>query len=59
MIKCEDCTVACDFCKHFDFNGDKTIEGYRIYTGDGWCRLKKIDTDPGDYCDNYHCKRVK
>lgn len=51
---CEECPVACDFCKHYNFNGDKN----GCYTGDGYCNLHSEQIDPGGYCDDYYCKRV-
>jgi hypothetical protein len=46
------CDPACDFCEHYDFNGDE--DG--VYTGDGWCRLHKRPEDPDSYCEDYLCK---
>lgn len=51
--KCEpEVGPVCDFCKHFDFNGDAT----GAYTGDGWCRLHKEPRDPASGCDDFHCR---
>lgn len=65
MKKCSDkefeCVVACDYCKHYDFNGQMEIDDegkkYNVYTGDGWCRLYKRQRDPeeGDGCEGFHC----
>lgn len=51
----EGCVDACDFCTHYNFNGDD--EG--CYTGDGYCNLHKENSDPGDTCEDFHCSRAK
>lgn len=53
--------VVCDFCKHFDFNGEAVIgqdgKTYaNVYVGKGYCRLHSWPADPGHGCDDYHCR---
>ena len=58
MILCNTCEeelACCDFCKYYDFNGDD--EGR--YTGDGYCNKKKQGREPGEECDEFHCKQAK
>lgn len=50
----EGCIDACDFCMHYNFNGDE--DG--AYTGDGECNLHKEQADPGDTCEDFHCSKV-
>jgi hypothetical protein len=51
-FECSYIGAVCDFCKHYDFNGDKN----GAYTGDGWCKLHQIQKDPENGCDNdFHC----
>ena len=47
----------CDFCKWYDFNGDE--DG--CYTGDGYCRLLKVQCDPDDGfgCPDFFCNCAK
>ena len=53
MKKCPDCEVpVCDFCKHYDFNGNEN----GAYTGDGYCNLLKEPKEPHDDCDQFHCE---
>lgn len=47
----EECIDACDFCIHYDFNGNE--QG--AYTGEGFCRLHKTQADPHDTCEDFHC----
>lgn len=59
MVKCgEGCSVCCDFCKNFDFNG-KRMDGIMVYVGNGFCRLHNRAEDPGNYCDDYYCNMVE
>jgi hypothetical protein len=44
----------CDHCKFYDFNGDE--DG--AYTGDGYCRLHDMPSDPHDGCEDFVCFRV-
>lgn len=53
--KCEEIAICCDFCLHFEFNGDQQGR----YTGDGYCKLLKIPQDPGNVCDDFHCEDLK
>lgn len=48
---CEPPHVCCDFCKHYDFNGDDRGR----YTENGWCRLHEKKEWPGGICDDFHC----
>lgn len=50
----EDCIPACDFCRHYDFNGDE--EGR--YIGEGICNLHNIGRHPGEECEDFHCRAV-
>lgn len=54
---CKETGAICDFCIHYNFNGDE--EG--SYTGDGYCKLLDIYTDPHDGfdCEHFHCFRIK
>lgn len=46
MKKCsEECVPACDFCVHFD--------------GEGQCELLNTDTSHGDFCEDFHCFKNK
>lgn len=51
----EGCVDACDFCVHYEFNGDKS----GAYTGDGFCQLHHVNADPHETCDDFHCFNVK
>lgn len=52
MQKCNDeCSPACDFCIYYEFNGDE--DG--AYTGNGHCVKHEIQSDPGYYCEDFHC----
>ncbi len=52
MITCGDgCPTICDFCRHYDFNGDE----HGAYTGDGWCRLWEEQREPFEDCDEFYC----
>jgi hypothetical protein len=56
-----DCQAACDFCVHFEFNGqpyydDNGIWKGTAYTGDGWCLLHQRATDPGWKCEDFECR---
>lgn len=58
MILCKDCdprACCCDFCKHYDFNADDKGR----YTGDGFCKLHQINSDPANECDDFHCEHAK
>lgn len=58
MITCDsgscELSACCDCCRHYDFNGAE--EG--AYIGKGWCRLREVQMDPGDECEQFHCFRV-
>lgn len=55
MKKCNaDCEPLCDFCIHYDFNGNE--DG--AYTGDGYCNLHKEQCEPYEDCDEFHCFRI-
>ena len=49
---CDPLIDCCDHCKHYLFNGDKNGS----YTGDGWCKLHKMQIDPEGECNDFHCK---
>lgn len=49
------CFIICDFCAHYDFNGDPS----GAYTGDGWCRFHKKDQDPCGGCSDFFCFEIK
>lgn len=53
--KCIPQMNVCDFCKFYDFNGDK--EGR--YIERGYCRFHKEAREPGDGCDDFVCTHVK
>lgn len=59
MVFCADCVGAsgscCDFCRSYSFNAD--ADG--SYTGDGWCNLLQKPKDPGDVCDEFHCRSAE
>jgi hypothetical protein len=61
MIFCNGCVedgksaAACDFCKHYSFNGDDQGR----YTGDGYCNLNQESSDPGSFCEDFHCFRAE
>ena len=51
-VKMDPCLPCCDFCEHYDFNGD--VNG--TYIEEGFCRLLNERKDPGDQCLAYLCK---
>ena len=51
MVLCENCSIACDFCIDYEFNGDE--DG--AYMGEGYCNLHKRQRDPGEYCNDFYC----
>lgn len=52
MEKCNEyCVPLCDFCQHYDFNGDSKNR----YTGDGFCNLHKTSRDPDEECNKFFC----
>lgn len=55
MKLCPQCDLrypdVCDFCKHYEFNGDE--EGK--YTGNGYCKFHMKLMDPGDGCEDFYC----
>jgi len=61
MITCPECdprfTAVCDFCKHFDFNGeDRGGKHGTIYVDKGYCNFHKRRTDPEKGCSDFHCE---
>jgi hypothetical protein len=60
-IKIKGCTdecsrhSACDFCRLFNYNGDK--DG--TYLGLGYCVFHERPTDPGSYCEDFICTKYK
>jgi len=58
MIKCEaaeECYPICDFCKYYNFNGNET----GAYTGNGYCSKLRMNTDPADSCNDFHCFKAE
>jgi hypothetical protein len=53
--ECEHLGAICDFCVHYDFNGDE--DG--TYTGDGWCRKLQKSSEPHYGCDEFVCFRIE
>lgn len=47
----EGCIPLCDFCKHYNFNGDEL----GCYTGNGQCILHNEPAEPCYYCDDFYC----
>ena len=47
----------CDFCKFYNFNGDKN----GVYNGRGYCEKFKVYKEPeqGVGCEEYICKLIK
>ena len=52
--ECKDIGPVCDFCRHYDFNGD----GNGAYTGDGRCNLHGEYHDPWFGCEDFICFRI-
>ncbi len=58
----KDCSKICDFCKHFNFNGEPLIDKdgkqweNAIYVGKGWCCLHKRREDPAHTCEKFSCQ---
>lgn len=53
--KCDTRATCCDFCTHYDFNGDQLGR----YTDDGYCKLHKRRSEPEYVCDDFHCEHAK
>lgn len=53
--KCDDAGDICDFCKHYDFNGNEKGQ----YTGDGICTLHQKQMEPYEGCDDFYCYKVE
>ena len=53
IINKKPCCSICDFCVHFNFNGNKDD----VYVGNGYCRHKKLPMDPssGSKCTDFKC----
>ncbi len=63
MNKCSKCTPypVCDFCKHFNFNGENGV-----YIDKGWCNKFNERKDPEDgrtkifgktiECEEFYCR---
>ncbi len=47
---------VCDFCKHYNFNGDSLGR----YTGEGYCKLtmKQMDPEQGSNCNDFYCRTI-
>jgi hypothetical protein len=58
MKFCSECVgedgACCDFCTHYDFNGDEK----GVYTGNGKCVLRKEDSEPYEVCDDFECRKI-
>ena len=72
MEKCPTCeaddslAAVCDFCQHYEFNGeDATLDGkfYKgaIYVGKGQCEHPEHPRaeEPESGCDDFKCFRIK
>ena len=60
---CPDCDTrwpwVCDFCKHYQFNGeDHGGKHGPVYVDKGCCMLHFLRSDPGDGCEYFYCFRV-
>lgn len=56
MRKCNDeCYPLCDFCKHYNFNGDEN----GAYTENGFCTFHNQKKDPSDFCEDFYCFNIK
>jgi len=53
------CYPICDFCKHYDFNGEEYPDGAIVYVGKGYCNKHNKQSDPDDGCNHYVCFRIK
>ena len=51
----KNCAPLCDFCKFYDFNGNK--DG--AYTGNGYCNKHDKKRDPEDECDEFECDLIE
>jgi len=64
MRKCdEECPAICDFCKHYNYNGeDLTQDGivYKnaVYTYNGFCTLHCQRKEPYDECSDFYCSTI-
>ena len=54
-VCCEECFPICDFCRFYNFNGDK--DG--AYTGNGYCVKHEIRKEPDDCCKDFICNNYK
>lgn len=55
ITTCNECyDFICDFCKHYNFNGDE--DG--AYQGNGICTLDNSRKEPLETCDNFYCFNV-
>lgn len=53
--ECKESGPICDFCAHYDFNGDR--EGR--YTGAGHCRFHDEQHDPEEGCEDFKCIKAQ
>lgn len=63
MKTCSDeCHPLCDFCTHFDFNGQPHAgtdgKVAMVYVGKGHCRLHNEQRDPENMCDDFYCRKA-
>jgi len=60
-----ECGAICDFCKHFDYNGeDLKLEDGRVikgalYVNKGYCNWFKQRTEPEYDCEHFECQFIK
>jgi len=66
MVRCcEGCRPACDFCRFYDRHSEpytnESGETVMVYVGKGECKHEAHPgaSDPGSYCDDFHCFRAK
>lgn len=57
MKLCSTCdgTAVCDFCIHYAYNG--LVENHAVYCYEGFCKLDRMQRDPGWGCENFVCFR--
>ena len=53
------CFPICDFCKHYDFNGEEWEDGAIVYVYKGMCNKYNKRSDPDDGCNDFVCFRTR
>ena len=54
-----ECYPICDFCKHYNFNGEETGSKHDpVYVDKGCCKLHFMREDPGGGCEYFYCRRI-